>query len=59
MSGLMTQNNEDGTEETDGYGKEEYDNYLKFRLIFVDGQSLKYHSPPQYRTNWQAAGATI
>tara|TARA_R110000822_G_scaffold104515_4_gene231511 strand:- start:3626 stop:5641 length:2016 start_codon:yes stop_codon:yes gene_type:complete len=30
MSGLMTQNNEDGTQETDGYSKEEYDNYLKF-----------------------------
>ena len=46
MSGLMTQNNEDGTEETDGYGKEEYDNYLKFTEYQYMSQNGAY-APPE------------
>ena len=42
----MTQNNEDGTEETDGYGKEEYDNYLKFTEYQYMSQNGAY-APPE------------
>ena len=45
MSGLMTQNNEEGTEETDGYGKEEYDNYLKFTEYQYMSQNGAYADP--------------
>ena len=42
MSGLMTQQNEDGTEETDGYGKEEYDKYLEFTNYMYMSQNGAY-----------------
>jgi hypothetical protein len=45
MSGLMTQNNEDGTQETDGYSKEEYDNYLKFTDYMYMSQNGAYANP--------------
>ena len=45
MSGLMTQNNEDGTQETDGYSKEEYDNYLKFTNYMYMSQNGAYANP--------------
>ena len=45
MSGLMTQQNEDGTQETDGYSKEEYDNYLKFTDYMYMSQNGAYANP--------------
>jgi len=45
MSGLMTQQNEDGTEETDGYDKEEYDRYLEFTNYMYMSQNGAYANP--------------
>lgn len=45
VSGLMTQQNEDGTEETDGYDKEEYDRYLKFTDYMYMSQNGAYALP--------------
>ena len=45
MSGLMTQQNEDGTEETNGYDKEEYDRYLEFTNYMYMSQNGAYADP--------------
>ena len=45
IDGLMSQQNEAGTEETDGYGQEEYNNYLQFTEYQYMSQNGAYADP--------------
>jgi hypothetical protein len=45
VSGLMSQGNEDGTEETSGYNPDEYSNYLRFTENLYMGKVGAYAPP--------------
>ena len=45
IDGLMSQQNEAGTEETNGYGQEEYNNYLQFTEYQYMSQNGAYADP--------------